>query len=53
MTMAGIFPAIFLTAHALVDEIFTTLFERLFTKSFDVNAQSAANTCVYRACNAG
>jgi hypothetical protein len=36
-----------------VDAIFTILFERLFTKVFDVNALNAANTCVYRAGNAG
>jgi len=36
-----------------VDAIFTTLFERLFTKVFDVVAQTAAFSCLYRACNAG
>jgi hypothetical protein len=36
-----------------VDAIFTTLFERPFTNVFDVNAQSATNTCLYRARNAG
>jgi hypothetical protein len=35
-----------------VDAIFTTLFERLFTKAFDVTDASSANPCVYRACNA-
>jgi hypothetical protein len=34
-----------------VDAIFTTLFERLFTKVFDGTDASSANTCVYRACN--
>lgn len=34
-----------------VDGKFTTLFEPLFTKVFDVNAQEAVNTCVYRGCN--
>jgi hypothetical protein len=32
-----------------VDRIFTTLFEWLFTNVFDVIAQSAAISCVYRA----
>jgi hypothetical protein len=35
-----------------VDAIFTILFERPFTNVFDVNAQSATNTCLYRARNA-
>jgi hypothetical protein len=35
-----------------VDAIFTTLFERLFTNVFDVNAQTAAKPCLCRACNA-
>jgi hypothetical protein len=34
-----------------VDRIFTTLFERPFTKLFDVISANAAITCVYRACN--
>jgi hypothetical protein len=34
-----------------VDAIFTTSFERLFTKPFDVVAAAAANACVCRACN--
>jgi hypothetical protein len=32
-----------------VDRIFTNLFEPLFTKVFDVSAQTATNPCVYRA----
>jgi hypothetical protein len=32
-----------------VDAIFTTLFERLFTKVFDAETQTAALSCVYRA----
>jgi hypothetical protein len=35
-----------------VDAIFTTLFERLFTKAFDVIGATPANCCLYRACNA-
>ena len=35
-----------------VDAIFTTLFQRLFTNAFDVIGANAANSCVYRACNA-
>jgi hypothetical protein len=35
-----------------VDAIFTTLFERLFTKLFDVNGANPRGCCVYRACNA-
>jgi hypothetical protein len=35
-----------------VDRIFTTLVQRLFTNAFDVLTQSAAISCVYRACNA-
>ena len=35
-----------------VDAIFTTLFERLFTKLFDVISQTAAISCLYRARNA-
>jgi hypothetical protein len=63
--MAGIFPAIAGTPQRcgeqscmpasftiFVDAIFTTLFERLFTKVFDVAAQTAAIPCLYRACNA-
>jgi hypothetical protein len=59
--MAGIFPAIFSRKQfcmpafftIFVDAIFTTLFERLFTKVFDGIAQTAAFSCLYRACNAG
>ncbi|QWG12132.1 hypothetical protein KMZ29_20775 [Bradyrhizobium sediminis] len=59
--MAGIFLAIFSRKQfcmpafftIFVDAIFTTLFERLFTKVFDVIAQTAAISCMYRACNAG
>lgn len=59
--MAGIFPAIFSQEQffvpafftIFVDAIFTTLFECLFTKVFDVAAQTAAFSCLYRACNAG
>jgi hypothetical protein len=29
-----------------IDPIFTTLFERLFTKVFDVTDAKSANTCV-------
>jgi hypothetical protein len=36
-----------------VDAIFTTLFEPLFTKLFEVTGANAANPCLYRACNAG
>jgi hypothetical protein len=36
----------------LVDAIFTTSFEPLFTKLFDVISQTAAFACLYRACNA-
>jgi hypothetical protein len=32
--------------------MFTTLFERLFTKLFDRISQTAAIACVYRGCNA-
>jgi hypothetical protein len=32
-----------------VDAIFTTLFERLFTKVLDAKTQTAALSCVYRA----
>jgi hypothetical protein len=35
-----------------VDRIFTTSFESLFTKLFDVTGANAATTCLYRACNA-
>jgi hypothetical protein len=35
-----------------VDAIFTTLFERLFTKLFDVTDANRDGCCVYRACNA-
>jgi hypothetical protein len=35
-----------------VDWIFTTLFEPLFTKLFDVIGANAAIACLYRACNA-
>jgi hypothetical protein len=35
-----------------IDAMFTTLFERPFTKVLEVIAQIAANTCVYRACHA-
>jgi hypothetical protein len=35
-----------------VDALFTTLFEPLFTKAFDVIGESPANSCVYRGCNA-
>jgi hypothetical protein len=35
-----------------VDGIFTTLFERAFTKAFDVMAESDAIACVCRAGNA-
>jgi len=35
-----------------VDRIFTTLFERLFTKVFDVIAAKPPISCLYRACNA-
>ena len=35
-----------------VDAVFTTLFQRLFTNAFDVIGANAANSCVYRACNA-
>ena len=33
-----------------VDVMFTTLFERPFTKVFDVIAQTAAIPCLYLAC---
>jgi hypothetical protein len=36
-----------------VDRIFTTLFEPLFTKLFDVTGANSAIACLYRACNAG
>jgi hypothetical protein len=35
-----------------VDAIFTTLFERLFTKLFDVTGANPSGCCVYRACHA-
>jgi hypothetical protein len=35
-----------------VDVMFTTLFERPFTKVFDVIGQIAANSCVYLGRNA-
>jgi hypothetical protein len=35
-----------------VDLIFTNLFERPFTKLFDVKCANAAIACLYRACNA-
>jgi hypothetical protein len=35
-----------------VDAIFTTLFERLFTKLFDVTSANPSGSCVYRACHA-
>jgi hypothetical protein len=35
-----------------VDRIFTTSFERLFTKVFDVTGANPAISCLYRACNA-
>jgi hypothetical protein len=35
-----------------VDWIFTTLFEPLFTKLFDVIGPNSAIACLYRACNA-
>jgi hypothetical protein len=35
-----------------VDAIFTNLFERLFTKVFNVTGAKPANSCLYRACNA-
>jgi hypothetical protein len=35
-----------------VDAIFTILFERLFTKVFDVIAQTTANPCLYPMGNA-
>jgi hypothetical protein len=34
-----------------VDRIFTTLFERPFTKLFDARCANAAFACLYRACN--
>jgi hypothetical protein len=36
----------------LVDAIFTTLFERPFTKVFDVTGAKPGNSCLYRARNA-
>ena len=33
-----------------VDAIFTTSFERLFTKSFDGASANAANPCLYPRC---
>jgi hypothetical protein len=42
-------PAFFII---FVDAIFTTLFERLFTKVFDVTGAYQASSCLYRACNA-
>jgi len=35
-----------------VDAIFTTLFERLFTKVFDVTGANPSSCCVYLACHA-
>jgi hypothetical protein len=35
-----------------VDRIFTTLFERLFTKLLDVIGASPATSCLCRGCNA-
>jgi hypothetical protein len=35
-----------------VDVLFTTLFERPFTKVFDVIAQTTAGSCLYLARNA-
>jgi hypothetical protein len=35
-----------------VDAMFTTLFERLFTKLFDVTGANPSGCCVYRACHA-
>jgi hypothetical protein len=35
-----------------IDAMFTTLFERLFTKVFDVIAGTATISCVYRGCHA-
>ena len=35
-----------------VDAIFTTLFERLFTKLFDVTGANPSGCCVYLACHA-
>jgi hypothetical protein len=35
-----------------VDRIFTSLFERPFTKVFEVIAQSTTIPCLYRACHA-
>jgi len=35
-----------------IDRIFTTLIQRLFTNAFDVTAQTAAFSCLYRARNA-
>jgi len=35
-----------------VDRMFTTSFERLFTKLFDAVCANTANSCLYRACNA-
>jgi hypothetical protein len=35
-----------------VDAIFTSLFERPFTKVFDVTGANPRFSCVYRACNA-
>jgi hypothetical protein len=32
--------------------MFTTLFERLFTKLFDVTGANPSGCCVYRGCNA-
>jgi hypothetical protein len=36
----------------LVDAIFTTLFERLFTNVLDVIGAKSANHCLCRACHA-
>jgi len=35
-----------------VHDMFTTLFECLFTNVFEVVARSSMNSCVYHACNA-
>jgi hypothetical protein len=36
----------------LVDRIFTTSFERLFTKLFDASCANSTKPCLYRGCNA-
>ena len=38
--------------HHFLHAIFTTLFMCLFTNVFDEVAQTPANSCVYRKCNA-